>query len=378
MNTQRRLLWILVVLVAAAVGRWSAPTTAPDTSTSPPTAVAEPAASEGASNEDALTANADTKPVVAPPVWRAEAGDPATPAFGFDVATFFTAMTASLDDATRRAEQGQPGGLSELAGWMEFCQQATSFTNLRRLARPSSALLANTEVFSFIERAGTACSQWLARTPWITVLKDQAEAEIEHYYRERRAAGESAATPSKRPASAVDRLRRRAADAGDIAARTRLDREQMRDSCGPRPQPMSVAQGNQLGTCLHATLRQHLMSILASRDPLALAAVPQIFAAHAPVMLKGSEFVGPQAGYLETDVRWTLVACRFGLDCGAGGPAMRGNCLSGICGYANYRDFAADRLLTPAAMRKVDGQVPRLVALILAGDVDSILGPPPG
>lgn len=373
-----RLLWILLVLVAAAVGRWSAPTPAPVARTSQNAAPAEPPPPAEVSKSDALTADADTKPAVAPPDWRAEAGDPATPAFGFDVAAFFTAMTASLDDAARRAERGEPGGLIELSDWLEFCQHATSVAYLRRVARPASAGLANTEVFSFIERAGTTCSQWLARTPWVMVLKDQAEAEIEHYHRERRATGDSVPPTSKRPPSAVDRLRRRAAESGDMAAGARVDPARLRDSCGERPQPMSVTQGTQLGVCLHATLRQHLMSILASRDPRALAAVPDIFSAHQPVFLKGSEFLGQQSGYLETQVRWTLVACRFGLDCGVSGPAMRGNCLSGVCGYANYRDFAADRFLTPAAMRKVEGQVPRLIALILAGDVDSILGPPPG
>ena len=125
--------------------------------------------------------------------------------------------------------------------------------------------------------------------------------------------------------------------------------------------------------------RERLAAIFAQRDGRVLEAVPRILMAMGPRTLSGSEYVR-SSNFLASDLhaRWILVGCQFGLDCGPTGRALRWACASeGACGYAHYHDYAADRLLPPATMRQIDRQLPRLVSLILAGDVDAVLGPPP-
>jgi hypothetical protein len=98
-------------------------------------------------------------------------------------------------------------------------------------------------------------------------------------------------------------------------------------------------------------------------------------ASHGYKLLNGSEFMrGTFSGGREA--HWTLAACTMGLDFRRIGRALRWACFDGVCGYDNYRDNVADRRLPPASMRVIEGQLPRLLALIEAADADIILGPP--
>jgi hypothetical protein len=171
-----------------------------------------------------------------------------------------------------------------------------------------------------------------------------------------------------------DAIHRRAADAGDDIAVALSGDKLATQSCSNGP-PSTASQRQEQNKCLHAFAREHLLRLLRSGDPRLIEALPKIMASHGYKLLNGSEFMR-ESFPGEREARWTLAACAIGLDCGPTGRALLWACFDGVCGYANYRDYVADRRLPPASMRVIEGQLPRLLALIEAGDADSILGPP--
>ncbi|MFO1493532.1 MAG: hypothetical protein U1F26_02600 [Lysobacterales bacterium] len=69
---------------------------------------------------------------------------------------------------------------------------------------------------------------------------------------------------------------------------------------------------------------------------------------------------------------WTLAACQLGLPCGPEHRSVQLACLSGLCGYRDYADYVYDQRLSPADRRHVEAQLPSLVAILKAGDVDAL------
>lgn len=299
------------------------------------------------------------------------------PKLALDAVAFLREWPARLDDLAKRGKAGDAPALTELAEALDYCSTAAGAITRARYSPAQAGNLADATVQAYFAEVDVQCKAWQQRHPWLNQLaRDARQAMQDHLQalRDRRV------TPDMRPpGTAAETLRRQAAEAGDAVAEGLTNDDSIRLACGA---PASgQLQTGQLAhwQCVHAAARERLAAIFARRDSREIEAVPRILMAMNPRLLNGSEFFrASNYNFEESNARWILTACEFGLDCGPAGRAMRWACANyGACGYRHYRDYAADRLLPPATMRMVDGQVPRLVNLILAGDVDTILGPPP-
>ena len=296
---------------------------------------------------------------------------------GFDTVAFLAELPQRLDALTDRARDGDAQALTEMAEWLDYCSSAAYASNVARYGRPRGDQ-ADAAIASYFQQTAQLCEQWLARHAWLSQLREEVAAnglKARQALQARRTDDPAV----RAPRTIGEILRLRAADAGDPVAQGLTNDRDVATACGGvpvgQPQPNQQAHWQ----CVHAAARERLAAIFAQRDPRVLEAVPRILMAMGPRTLTGSEYVR-SSNFLASDLhaRWILVGCQFGLDCGPTGRALRWACASeGACGYAHYRDYAADRLLPPATMRQIDRQLPRLVSLILAGDVDAVLGPPP-
>ncbi len=304
---------------------------------------------------------------------------PATdgPKLALDAVAFLREWPARLDDLSTRARAGDARALTELAEALDYCSAAGGAISRARYAPAQAGNLADTSVQAYFAEVDGQCKAWRQRNPWFDELVRDAHTQMQEHLKALR---DRRVTPGTRPpGTAAETLRRQAAEAGDTIAEGLTGDDSIRRACGA---PASgQLQANQLAhwECVHAAARESLAAIFARRDPHEIEAMPRILMAISPQLLNGSEYVRGSGLTAETNtVRWILAACEFGLDCGPASRAMRWACANyGACGYRHFRDYATDRLLPPATMRMVEGQIPRLVNLILAGDVDTVLGPPP-
>lgn len=348
----------------------------PDAGTAP----AEPGAGRSVGAQPAAQAQPGPAPAEAPAPATVlpEAAAPDGPKLALDAVAFLREWPKRLDDLASRAQAGEPRALTELAEALDYCATAGGAVSRARYGAPNAGNLADAQVQAYFTEVDGLCKAFLQRSPWLAdIARDTREKYQEHLtaLRERRVTHEA----PRPPTTVGDALRRRAADAGDAIAEGLTNDDDVRRACGAVPAGQIQANQQAMWQCIHAAARERLAAIFARRDPREIEAIPRILMAMNPQLLTASEFV--RAGsytFEENNARWILTACEFGLDCGPASRAMRWACANfGACGYRHYRDYAADRLLPPATMRMVDGQVPRLVNLILAGDVDTILGPPP-
>lgn len=379
----RVVLWLIAVVLGAAIGRWTAPAgEARKPVPASAAATGDPAASVLASTADnrappATAATGETAAVPAPAPGLAEAPAADAPTMGFDTVAFLAELPQRLDALTDRARDGDAQALTEMAEWLDYCDSARYATNVAGHGRPRGDL-ADAAIASYFQQTAQLCEQWLGRHAWLSQLREEVAANAVKA-RQALLARRTGDPAARAPRTIGEILRLRAADAGDPIAQGLTNDQDVALECGGVPmgqlQPGQQAQWQ----CVHAAARERLAAIFAQRDPRVLEAVPRILMAMGPRTLTGSEYVR-SSNFLASDLhaRWILVGCQFGLDCGPTGRALRWACASeGACGYAHYRDYAADRLLPPATMRQIDRQLPRLVSLILAGDVDAVLGPPP-
>lgn len=369
---------LLLGIAGWALSRWTTPDRAPDTP--PAGAVADiVAAAPTRARTPATAIEPDPSSTLLP---GAEYPSPTdAPTLGFDATRYLAALPERLDALAQRAKAGEPRALTELAEWMDYCSAAGGVGSRSRHTPSASGDLADTAIANYFQQAATLCTDWMARHRWLLDIRDEVAANARQRLLDLQA---RMPLDAAAPGSVGEVLRRRAADAGDLIAAGLTNDGDVHERCGGAP--ADPAQTRQLAylQCIHTRARQRLSTIFAEHDPQVLEAVPRIVGAMksgsqtslALLSLFNTEYL--RAGQLpETEVRWILAACRFGLDCGPTGRALRWACVQGACGYRHYRDYAADRLLPPASMRRVEGQVQRLVALILAGDVDGVLGPPP-
>ncbi len=335
-----------------------------------------------AASKSEETRAASARPSAVPPSPQAgmppEAPAADGPKLALDAVAFLREWPAQLDDLATRGKAGDARALTELAEALDYCSYGRRCHVPRAIRQRNAGNLADATVQAYFTEVDVLCKAFLQRHPWLAdIARDAREKYQEHLtaLRERRVTHEA----PRPPTTVGDALRRRAADAGDAIAEGLTNDDDVRRACGAVPAGQIQANQQAMWQCIHAAARERLAAIFARRDPREIEAIPRILMAMNPQLLTASEFV--RAGsytFEENNARWILTACEFGLDCGPASRAMRWACANfGACGYRHYRDYAADRLLPPATMRMVDGQVPRLVNLILAGDVDTILGPPP-
>jgi hypothetical protein len=378
--------WLVAVLaglIGFGLARWTGEPTrdpAADRATVGDTSRREP-------KEDAppsVRRRAESAPVGASPVIRLanppEVPAPDGPRLALDPVAFLSQWPLRLDDLAKRAKGGDARALTELAEALDYCNAAIGVAVWARSApRGRMGDLADTTVQAYFAEVGGLCKALKQRHPWLADLDREVMERIRDYYK---ALADKQVVPgeSRPPANTGEELRRRAAQAGDTVASGLTNNDEVLRRCGGTPAGQNQPNPSLADpVCVHEAARERLAAIFARRDPQAIEAMPRILASMGALRGLGTEFVlGFAYGAEENNVRWTLAACALGLDCGPTGRALRWACATGrACGYRHFRDYAADRLLPPAAMRMVDGQVPRLVNLILAGDVDSVLGPPP-
>lgn len=299
------------------------------------------------------------------------------PKLALDAVAFLREWPARLDDLASRGKAGDARALTDLAEALDYCNTAGGAITRARYSPAQAGNLADATVQAYFAEVDGQCKAWRQRHPWLEQLvRDVSQKMQDHLQalRERRV------TPDMRPpGTAAEILRRQAAEAGDAIAEGLTNDDSIRRACGAAEPGQLQANQQAHWQCVHAAARERLAAIFARRDPREIEAIPRILMAIHPQLLSRSEFFRAVGYNMEVNnVRWILAACEFGLDCGPASRAMRWACASfGACGYRHYRDYAADNLLPPALMRTIDGQIPRLVNLILAGDVDSVLGPPP-
>lgn len=367
---------VAIAVIAAAIGRWTAPGVerAVAKVTDSESAHSDAAGPRGENPKPDPGASASTKSTDTLAVASANAADaaPTESKLGFDPEVFLAELPQRLDALAQRALNGEPRALAELADWIDYCSMAQRVANGTRIVDAALAsALSDPALVAFFRHTTTSCTGWLSHYPWLLKERDEANAALERY---RRGPREN----WTEPLSLAARLRQRANDAGDLLARTHNSAgSEVATTCSARTPGTSPEEQLRFNQCAYEAARTQLQAILTNRDPQALAVVPNVVASYSPQLLSGSEFLRSYGGP-EAEVRWTLAACQFGLDCGPTNRAVRMACTMGLCGYTHYRVYAADQLLVPSSMRRVDSQVSQLVGLILAANVDAILGPPPG
>ncbi len=380
-----RVWWVAILAGLAGFGlaRWTGdavPAAEPTSRLSAETGVVveNPPGEANASAATATDAQAPAMPQPTPEpralVTPPEAPAPDGPKLALDAVAFLREWPARLDDLAARAKTGEARALIELAEALEYCFSASAAVARVRYTPMLAGNFADATLQGFFVEVEGQCKAWKQRNPWLGQLETDSHRRMQEYREDILQKRIDPNTP-RPPSSAPDALRRQAADAGDAIAEGLTNNDDVRRGCGEIPG--NVPQNQAYWQCLHAAARERLAAIFTRRDPREIEAIPRILSGSP--LLFGSEFIRPDSYNSETNnVRWILTACEFSLDCGPAGRAMRWACASyGACGYRHFRDYAADRLLPPATMRMVDGQVRRLVNLILAGDVDTILGPPP-
>jgi len=310
-----------------------------------------------------------------------EAQRPAEPAarphLAFDSLKFLTELPGQLDAIAKRAQAGDPRALSELADWLEYCDAAKMARSLAAARPNSQSDLGEPAIAAYFQQLSMVCADWTDRQSWLSDAQAEvaaARADLRTHVQVR-APG---VMGQRGPLQVSAALRRRAAEAGDELARSQLPDRPQNKACGELSSSATSSERKSNLICLDRAAREALRLILLRRDPRELEQVPAIMGAYSTYLWNRSEFLRQTSPVPTAPVLWIMAACQFGLNCSATGRALRLACAYGSCGYSQYWDYAADRLLPPSSARLVQQQLPVLVALIQAGDADAILGLPPG
>ena len=170
----RVVLWVIAVVLAAAIGRWTAPADQPPVAVVEAGSVADMAASPAlapaaprATSDEAVTPPArsmTTQPIA-----------PASPKLAFDAASYLAALPQQLDDLAGRARGGDARALTELADWVEYCDQVSI---IQRIADSPDGLqrmgdMADASVANYFKQLDGLCNQWTSRHNWLTAIRDQ-------------------------------------------------------------------------------------------------------------------------------------------------------------------------------------------------------------
>lgn len=376
--TRRRSLMLVAVslLLGWSAGYWNARPGAQPALPADSSAMPAPRATGNPADERAPAATANpangTRSTEAQPT----AGLPARPHLAFDAIKFLSELPGQLDAIAKRAQSGDLRALNELADWLDYCDSASYVQSRAAARRNAESDLGEPTIAAYFQQLSMVCADWTGRQSWLS----DAQTEVAAARADLRAQAQARApggTGRRGPLQVSAVLRRRAADAGDELARSLLPDRRQRQICGERPAGSSSAEIQANLACTDRAARETLRLILLRRDPRELEQVPVIIGAYGTELWNRSEFLRQPGEVPTAPALWIMAACQFGLNCSATGRALRLACAYGFCGYSHYWDYAADRLLPPSSARLVQQQLPVLVALIQAGDVDGILGPPP-
>lgn len=366
MSRPRTIALILLTFVAGfALGRWT---------------ISEAPAPARADTGEPVPAAELSVPLERPSPPRPLPG-PATPApangeraasaspLAFDGVAFLSEFPRRLDALAARAQLGDAQAQNELADWLYYCELAASAADRRTVRPGEEGALSDPGIVAYFAEVGSSCKAWISRQGWLQ--PELAQIRDAHLRRAEMLAAGLKPGPGPREALNLSQaMLQQAARSGDALAQARSGQRRGVDACG-EPSTMADASDRRAqARCVDQRLRIALRDILIRRDPQTIEFVPQIVISYGTSSLNGSEF-------FQDFTLWVFAACHYGLNCGPTGRVLREACTRGLCGYRDYREYAADQLLSPTALRMIDSHLPRLLVLIDAADVDGILGPPP-
>ena len=376
----RVLWWILIALVAAAIGRWTAPAVSDG---QPKAAVAELLLAAGTRAEAPEVSAPEpverpqlTVPVTVEPTWFVPPEVPAADArgLGFDPTNFLAGLPQQLDQTSDRAKSGNAAALGELADWLDYCDQSKRAAEVGSISvHTMFAGFKDAEVLNYFKQVASVCAAWEKRQPWLAAQRALTNEANRDLYARMRAGTLDVKGPM--PVVFPQLLRQRALESGDLLSRVRARSPQ---PCKAHPPTADLNQQRaaslKLANCIYQQQLELLKRALAGGDPRVIAAMPKI--------LSDSAWFPGSLPYLTQDQQfnqalWQLAGCASGLDCSGSGPLLREVCANAICGYRHARDYLADQRVTPATMRRVDSALPGLLAAIQANNLEAILGPPP-
>ena len=287
----------------------------------------------------------------------------------FDGAAHLARLPWELDELVKRAEGGDGDALAAVVDWLKFCSYARGI----EAAPASSSLLhrgdvAFADVRGWIVGVSRECQAWGQRH---ALLRDASSAALDTRasIAEMRSRGERPPPEVVSLATQTGQVQARAVASGHAGARADTNHEALRTRCDLNDPDFAELPARDRTERFERCRDEERLRVaelqLGTRDPIAIAAFPD------SVGIGGGVFFPDTP--VERRVLWTLTACAFGLDCGPSGRVLRWACIRGVCGYASYHAYAADQLVSPAAMRRIERLVPELVRLIRAGDWAAIL-----
>lgn len=366
MSRPKAIALILLAFVAALTfGRWTmreAPAPARPSAGEPELAAAASVPLERPSPAQPLQAAAMPAPALPD---RATSTSP----LAFDGVAFLADFPRRLDALAARAQLGDAQAQNELADWLYYCELAASAADRRTVRPGEEGALSDPGIRAYFAEVGSGCKAWISRQGWLQ--PELAQIRDAHRRRAEMLAAGLKPGPGPREALSLSQsMLQQAARSGDALAQARSGERRGTDACGDASTMADSGDRRAQARCADQRLRLVLRDILIRRDPQTIEFVPQIVISYGTSSLNGSEF-------FQDFTLWVFAACHYGLNCGPTGRVLREACTRGLCGYRSFREYAADQLLSPTALRMIDSHLPRLLVLIDAADVDGILGPPP-
>jgi len=171
---------ILVALVAASIGRWTAPSTSDRPGATTPVVAPETPGEVARAPRPEQNDVAPPQPVAPlsafiPP----EAPAPDARGLGFDPTDFLAGLPQQLDQIADLARGGDAKALGELAEWVDYCRRAEHAVRMGTLgAQISNALVdgyKDASVQQYFKQVQASCVAWKSLHPWI--IAEQASMD---------------------------------------------------------------------------------------------------------------------------------------------------------------------------------------------------------
>ncbi|HET6546190.1 MAG TPA: hypothetical protein VFG55_05520 [Rhodanobacteraceae bacterium] len=172
------------------------------------------------------------------------------------------------------------------------------------------------------------------------------------------------------PLEFIDRYRSRCRNLALDPNATPLRARRLREQAAKLGDPLALAGrvAEHGDTMTDEALKQALMTIVASGNPYALAAL-------APELAVTNR-LGTYSGGVEDALAWQLVACDLGMDCSPTSFVVRQACLVGAhCAFADFRSLVQNFLAAPASFRRILFLEQEILAILRSGNLQALFAP---